>query len=262
MIQFKPLCRFAIALTLLWAQASIAQTPQRPRVGVALGGGSARGFAHVGVLRWFEEHRIPIDFIAGTSMGGLIGGAYASGMSASELTELIESTNWDRLFGLSSYSYRSMQRKEDARAYPSRLELHIRRGPALPAALNNGQQVDLLLQRIAGVYGMVPSFDSLPTPFRTVALDLRTGAPVILDRGSLSRAMRATMSLPGVFPPAEIDSLVLVDGGAMNNLPADVVRSLGADVVIAVKVGPIVLAGAFGTNNLSAMPTLTASSDR
>lgn len=230
---------FAIAL-FVFGHAATGQMAERPRVGLALGGGSARGFAHVGVLRWFEEHRIPVDFIAGTSMGGLIGGAYASGMSASELTELIESTNWDRLFGLSSFSYRSMQRKEDARAYPSRLELHIRRGPGLPAALNNGQQVDLLLQRIAGVYGTVSSFDSLPTPFRTVALDLRTGSTIILDSGSLSRAMRATMSLPGVFPPAEIDSLVLVDGGAMNNLPADVVRKLGADVVIAVKVGSIV----------------------
>ena len=224
----------------VFAHAATAQMAERPRVGLALGGGSARGFAHVGVLRWFEEHRIPIDFIAGTSMGGLIGGSYASGMSAQELTELIESTNWDRLFGLSSYTYRSMQRKEDARAYPSRLELHIRNGPSLPAALNNGQQVDLLLQRIAGVYGTLSSFDSLPTPFRTVALDLRTGEAIILDRGPLTRAMRATMSLPGVFPPAEIDSLVLVDGGAMNNLPADVVRGLGADVVIAVKVGPIV----------------------
>ncbi|HKW08732.1 MAG TPA: patatin-like phospholipase family protein, partial [Gemmatimonadaceae bacterium] len=113
----------------------------------------------------------------------------------------------------------------------------MRRGVALPVALNNGQQVDLLLGRIAGLYSDMPTFDSLPTPFRCVALDLRTSAPIVLDSGFLATAMRATMSLPGIFPPVETGSFVLVDGGPMNNVPADVVRDMGADVVIAVTVG-------------------------
>ena len=106
-----------------------------------------------------------------------------------------------------------------------------------PVALNNGQQVDFLLSRIAGAYLQLQSFDDLPTPFRCVAVDLVTAQPVVLDRGSLPDAMRATMSLPGIFPPMEIDGRVLVDGGAMNNVPADVVRAMGSDVVIAINVG-------------------------
>jgi NTE family protein len=189
------------------------------------------------VLRWFEEHRIPIDVVAGTSMGGLVGGAFASGMSSAELADLLDRTDWDQMFGASAYRYKSIQRKEDARAYPGRLELQLRHGVALPAALNNGQQVDLLLAGIAARYAGLASFDSLPTPFRCIAFDLPTATAVVLESGSLPTAMRATMSLPGVFPPVVIGSRVLVDGGAVNNVPADVVRKMGADVVIAVDVG-------------------------
>lgn len=209
----------------------------RPRIGVAFGGGSARGLAHVGVVRWFEEHRIPIDVVAGTSMGGLIGGAYSSGMSADELSALLENTDWDEMFGSSTFRFKNVRRKEDARAYPSRIEFGLRRGIALPTALNSGQQVDFLLARIAGPYGTLASFDDLPTPFRALAVDLISARQVVLDKGSLASAMRATMSLPGVFPPVEREGLVLVDGGAMNNVPADVVRAMGADVVIAINVG-------------------------
>ena len=215
-----------------------AQSSQpRPRVGVAFGGGSARGLAHVGVVRWFEEHHIPIDVIAGTSMGGLIGGAYASGMSADELSELLEHTNWDEMFGFSPFQYKNVRRKEDARDYPSRIEFGIKRGLALPLALNSGQQVDFLLARIAGLYVGLSSFDDLPTPFRAIAVDLVTAQQIVLDKGELASAMRATMSLPGIFPPVERDGMVLVDGGAMNNVPADVVRAMGAGTVIAINVG-------------------------
>ena len=211
---------------------------QRPRrIGVAFGGGSARGLAHVGVVRWFEEHRIPIDLVAGTSMGGLIGGAMASGMSADELTALLETTDWDEMFGFSPFRYKNVRRKEDGRAYPSRIEFGIKRGIAPPTALNSGQQVDFLIARIAGPYASLSSFDDLPTPFRAIAVDLVTAQQVILDKGTLASAMRATMSLPGIFPPVERDGRVLVDGGALNNVPADVVRAMGADVVIAVNVG-------------------------
>ena len=217
------------------AGAQVSQP--RPRVGVAFGGGSARGLAHVGVVRWFEEHHIPIDVIAGTSMGGLIGGAFAAGMSAAELSDLLEQTNWDEMFGFSSFQYKNVRRKEDARDYPSRIEFGIKRGLALPVALNSGQQVDFLLARIAGPYMSLSSFDDLPTPLRVVAVDLVTAQQIVLDKGRLPTAMRATMSLPGVFPPVEGDGMVLVDGGAMNNVPADVVRAMGASTVIAINVG-------------------------
>ena len=228
-----------LCATLSWtlsAQPALAQS-ERPRIGIAFGGGSARGLAHVGVIAWLEEHHIPIDLAAGTSMGGLIGGAFASGMTATELREMIESTDWDVMFGSSSFPFKNLRRKDDARSYPARLEFGLRRGLVPATSLNDGQQVDLLLARIAGGYFRLEHFDELPTPFRTVATDLRTSQLVILDRGSLALAMRATMSLPGIFPPVETDGRVLVDGGALNNVPADVVREMGAGVVIAVDVG-------------------------
>ena len=225
-----------ITLTMSFEAGAQSNQP-RPRIGVAFGGGSARGLAHVGVVRWFEEHHNPIDVIAGTSMGGLIGGAFAAGMSSDELSRLLAHTNWDDMFGFSSFQYKNVRRKQDARDYPSRIQFGIRNGLALPIALNSGQQVDFLLTRIAGPYVNLASFDALPTPFRAVAVDLVTAQQVVLDKGALASAMRATMSLPGVFPPVERDKMVLVDGGAANNVPADIVRAMGADVVIAINVG-------------------------
>jgi NTE family protein len=211
----------------------------RPTIGVAFGGGSARGIAHVGVIRWLEEHRIPIDVAAGTSMGGLIGGAFATGMDAAELERFITSLDWDQLFGASSFAHKNIRRKADARAYPSRLEFGLRGGIVPPAALNNGEYVELLLGRITAPYYTLEDFDDLPTPFRTVAVDLLSAQQMVMRSGSLADAMRATMSLPLVFPPVEVDGRVLIDGGTMNNIPADVVRSMGADRVIAINVGDL-----------------------
>jgi NTE family protein len=187
-------------------------TEARPTVGVAFGGGSARGIAHVGVIRWLEEHRIPIDVAAGTSMGGLIGGAFATGMDAPELQRFINSLDWDQLFGGSTFAYKNIRRKADARAYPSRLEFGLKGGIVPPTALNSGQNVDLLLGRITAPYFEIRSFDELPTPFRTVAVDLLSAQPVVMRRGSLADAMRATMSLPLIFPPVQVDGQVLIDG--------------------------------------------------
>ena len=212
---------------------------QRRTVGVAFGGGSARGIAHVGVIRWLEEHRIPIDVAAGTSMGGLIGGVYATGMEAAELQTVLDTMDWDQLFGSSNFVYKNIRRKNDARDYPSRLEFGLKGGIVPPTSLNSGEYVELFLERIAAPYHDIESFDALPTPFRTVAVDLVTARQVVLRRGSLADAMRATMSLPLIFPPVVLDGHVLVDGGAMNNVPADVVKSMGADVVIAVNVGDV-----------------------
>jgi NTE family protein len=225
-------CLFAVA-------APAAGQDQRPTVGVAFGGGSARGIAHVGVIKWFEEHRIPIDMAAGTSMGGLIGGAFATGMDAAALDQMLKQIDWDEMFGASSFAFKNIRRKADARAYPSRLEFGVKRRIVAPTSLNNGQQVDWLVGRIAAPYYAAATFDDLPTPFRAVAVDLLSAAPVVLDRGQLASAMRATMSLPLIFPPVQLDGHLLVDGGVMDNVPADVVRRMGATRVVAVNVGDL-----------------------
>jgi NTE family protein len=218
-------------------QATAAKAGTRPRIGLALGGGGAKGLAHIGVLRWFEEHRIPIDVVSGTSMGGLVGGAYATGLSPAELAALMKATDWDAMFLADSpFRDKTFRRKQDKRAYPSQLELGLKGGITLPAGLNPGQQVLLMLDRIALPYFDIGSFDDLPTPFRCVATDLRTDQLVVLSKGRLSQAMRATMSLPAIFAPVNYDDWLLVDGGTLNNIPADVTRAMGADVVIAVDV--------------------------
>jgi NTE family protein len=220
------------------AQPAAAASP-RPRIGVALGGGSARGLAHVGVLRWLEENRVPIDAVTGTSMGGLIGGSYAVGMTPAEIETFLGDIDWDAMFGGSAFQYANVRRKRDGRIYPSHLEFGLRRRVVLPPSLNSGQQVDLMLAGLTAHYYGIASFDDLPTPFRCVAVDLKTARPIVLQRGSLAMAMRATMSLPAVFPPVTLDDQYLIDGGVMNNIPADVARAMGADRVIAVNVGDL-----------------------
>ena len=232
--------RIAILLLLLAASAG---AQERPTIGLALGGGSARGFAHIGVLEWLEQHHVPIDYIVGTSMGGLVGGAYASGLSPDEIRALMREVDWDVMFLADSpFKYKTFERKADKRLFPSRLEFGLKGGFRLPGGIDSGQQVMLLLDRVVLPYGDLRSFDDLPTPFRCVATDLRRGEAVVLDSGSLSGALRATMSLPGVFAPVAAGDRLLVDGGALNNIPADVVRGMGADVVIAVDVGADVTA--------------------
>lgn len=218
-----------------WAQSP----PPRPRIGLALGGGSARGFAHIGVLQWFDEHRIPIDVIGGTSMGGLIGGSFATGMTPAEIQQLIDSLNWSQVLSPDTpFVYKTFRRKEDTRAFPSQLRMGLKGGLKLPGGLSPGEQVELLFDRIAAPYGSAIAFNDLPTPFRCVATDLRTSKAVVFDSGWLARALRSTMAIPGVFSPVEFDGQVLVDGGVVNNVPADIVKETGlADVVIAVDVG-------------------------
>jgi NTE family protein len=249
--------RFALALAIACgpaatasAQSAVAPAPPaasagpapgavqgRPRVGLALGGGAARGIAHIGLLRWFEEHRIPIDYLAGTSMGGLVGGAYASGLNPDEIEAMMKQADWDLMFlGDSPYKYKTFRRKEDARAFPGMLDFGLKGGFKLPSGLNAGQQVELMLDAIALPYFAVKNFDELPTPFRCVATDIRAGEPLVMSEGSFALALRATMSIPAVFTPVVLDQRLLVDGGALNNVPADVVKTMGADVAIAVNV--------------------------
>src|SRR6266849_893840 len=207
----------------------------RPRIGVALEGGGALGLAHIGVLKWFEEHHIPVDYVAGTSMGGLVGGFYATGMNPEEMKTLIEGLDWRKILSdRTPYEDLSYRRKEDQRAYPNSLIFGLRHGLSAPAGLIPGHQIGLLIDRVALPYYAVPSFDGLPVPFRCVATDLVSGKPYIFKDGSLAVALRATMSIPGAFSPVHDGQTVFVDGGLLNNLPTDVVRQMGADIVIAV----------------------------
>jgi NTE family protein len=207
----------------------------RPRIGVALEGGGALGLAHIGVLKWFEEHHIPVDYIAGTSMGGLMGGLYATGKSADDLKSIVQNADWPLLLaGGTPYRDLAFRRKEDARAVPNTIQIGLKNGPTLPPGLNNGEQVNLLIDRETLPYSEVLTFNDLPIPFRCVSTELVSGKPFIFQDGSLSDALRATISIPGVFAPVRRGDLIFVDGGLVNNLPTDVARNMGADVVIAI----------------------------
>ncbi|WP_183815622.1 patatin-like phospholipase family protein [Tunturibacter empetritectus] len=225
-----------------WAQRPTIEPPTRQRIGLVLEGGGALGFAHVGVIEWMEDHHIPVDDIAGTSMGGLIGGLYASGNSPQEIEDFVGGINWPAvLSGQLPFPALSYRRKEDKLAFPNRLEFGLKHGLSLPNGLNSGSAVGLLLDREMLPYYDLKNFDDLPIPFRCVATDITTGKEHVFKDGSLAQAMRSTMSIPGVFAPVAHGDQIYSDGGAVNNLPVDVARSMGAEVVIAVYLdtGPV-----------------------
>ena len=244
------LCRVSAAATLaLAATASYADDgiacgerapgDQRPRIGLALGGGGARGIAHISVLKGIEQAGIQVDCVAGTSMGSLVGGFYAAGMPPAQIEELVLSLDWRRMFDDSlDRAERSYRRKEEDRATLATLGVGINReGLAVATGVLAGQRILLLFERLTQPVSTIEHFDDLPIPYRAIATDLNTGEAAILDRGNLALAMRASMSLPGIFDPAVIDGRVLLDGGLVNQVPIDVVRGMGAEVVIAVDVG-------------------------
>lgn len=207
----------------------------RPRIGLVLEGGGALGFAHIGVIQYLEENHVPVHAVTGTSMGGLIGGLYAAGKSPAEIQALVKSIDWDSvLVGQSAFSDLSFRRKEDRVAYPSRLEFGLKEGFSLPPGLNSGQAVDAIIDRSLLPYYGLGSFDQLPIPFRCVATDLVTGKEKVFERGSLPLALRSTMSIPAVFSPAVDGDSVYTDGGSLNNLPVDIAKRMGVDIVIAV----------------------------
>jgi NTE family protein len=186
-----------------------------------------------------EELRIPIDCVAGTSMGALVGGLYASGMPVDSMEELVVSTDWKRLFDDSlERPERSYRRKQDDRDHLTTLGIGIGgSGLRISPGLLQGERILAMFERSTLAVSATEDFDRLPIPYRAVATDLNTGQAVVLGRGSLAMAMRASMSLPGVFQPVEVDGRVLLDGGLVNQVPIDVVRAMGADIVIAVDVG-------------------------
>ncbi len=210
----------------------------RPRVGLVLGGGGARGAAHIGVLRELERMRIPIDAIAGTSMGAVVGGLYASGMSAAELEQLVVEMDWaDAMSDEPDRSDLRFRRKQDARDFPIDLDIGLERGrPNLPLGLVQGQKLDLILRNLTLHVSHIKDFDKLPIPFRAIASDIETGEMHVMGRGDLALAIRASMSVPAALAPVRVDGHLLVDGGLVGNLPVDIVREMGVDVVIAVDV--------------------------
>ncbi|WP_246327025.1 patatin-like phospholipase family protein [Burkholderia guangdongensis] len=211
----------------------------RPAIGLVLSGGGARGYAHLGVLEVLEQKRIPVDCIAGTSMGAVVGGLYASGMAADNMERRLSQVNLaDIAFDVTERADLPQSRREDERLYASGLTVGIgANGIKAPAGLVQGNRLQALLADWTAAVPINQPFDRLPIPYRAVATDLRTGQMVVLDHGSLPLAIRASMAMPGLFSPAEIDGRTLVDGGLVSNLPVDTARKMGADVVIAVDIG-------------------------
>src|SRR5215469_2069263 len=207
----------------------------RPSIGLALSGGAALGLAHIGVLRYFEEHHIPVDKVGGTSMGGLVGGLYATGMDSNKIEAIARQADWDALLNPSPpFADQPIVDKQKWNRTFGSMTLRFGKKFSLPTGLNPGENLSLFLSRSTLGYSDVSDFDQLPIPFRCVATDLVSGDSVVLSKGSLPIAMRATMALPGIFTPVKMENMVLVDGGVLENIPVDAVRSMGADVVIAV----------------------------
>jgi NTE family protein len=221
--------------------APAAETDQapRPRIGLVLGGGGARGSAHVGVLKVLEELRIPIDYIAGNSMGAIVGGLYASGMTPDEIGHELKTIDWDDTFNDDPpRPDRSFRRKRDDDLYVVKPKLGYSDGEVkFPLAVIQGQKFDLQLSRLTLHAANVHDFNKLPIPFHAVAADIETGKEVVLQSGDLARSIRASMAVPGAFDPVEIEGRLLVDGLVVNNVPVNVARGMGADILIVVDVG-------------------------
>ena len=213
----------------------------RPRIGLVLSGGGARGLAHVGVLEVLERERIPVDAIAGTSMGAIIGGLHASGMGAAEMARELGAIDWAAMFAprLPREHIGQRRKEEDFEISPA-LEVGLDRlggEPMLPIGSVSSRELELLLRRHTLAVRRVPSFDGLPIPFRAVATDMETGEAVVFRDGDLAQALRASMSVPGLFAPIEVDGRILGDGGLVDNLPVEVARRMGVDRLIVVNIG-------------------------
>ncbi|MDW9236608.1 patatin-like phospholipase family protein [Burkholderia thailandensis] len=213
--------------------------PGRPAIGLVLSGGGARGYAHLGVLKVLEANRIPVDCIAATSMGAVVGGLYATGMTAQEMQRRLSQVNLaDIAFDVTERADLPQKKREDERLYIDSLTIGFdSKGFKAPVGLVQGNRLQALLANWTAAVPTNQPFDRLPIPFRAIATDLQTGQKVMLDHGSLPLAIRASMALPGLFSPAEIDGRALVDGGLVGNLPVDAARRMGADIVIAVDIG-------------------------
>lgn len=216
-----------------------ATTDKRPKIALVLSGGGARGFAHIGALKVLRELNVPVDMVVGTSMGAVVGGAFAAGYPVEKLEALIKEVSWDDVFTTKAPRQdMDFRRKDEDNQTISRFAFGLtREGLVFPRATFSSHVLEEVLQRIAAPSLEVDSLDDLPLPFRSVATDLYTGEFVVLERTSLFHAMRASMSIPGAFAPLRLGDALLVDGVLARNLPIDVARKMGADIIIAVNVG-------------------------
>lgn len=229
---------FFIAITFtstLFAQEHFS----RPKIGVVLSGGGAKGAAHIGVLKVLEKHRVPVDYIVGTSIGAYVGGLYALGYSAAEIENIMLKLPWDE--GYSDFiprQFLSLENKKLRDQYNLTFRIGFSDGELkTPSGLLLGQSAGQLLQASTGVVPMFTHFDDLAIPYRAIASDIATAQMVVIDKGSITKAMRASAAVPGVVEPVKIDGQLLVDGGIANNMPIDIVKDMGADIVIAIDIG-------------------------
>ena len=216
----------------------------RPCVALVLGGGGARGGAHVGVLKQLEAQQIPVDIIVGTSIGAFVGGLYAQGHSPEEIEQLLGQLPWGQGFrDRVDRDELPVRRKQQRDEFPINFDLGVgTKGVKLPKGVLHGQAMAALIQQAYGLSPELSSFDELAIPFRAVATDLGDRSEVILADGSLTQAVQASMSIPGVLRPLTLNGKMLVDGGVANNLPISVAKALGADQVIAVAIDSPLLA--------------------
>ena len=241
-LRFPPSVVALCATCSLLCTAALAQnstersTDERPRIGLVLGGGGAKGAAHIGVLRVLEELRIPIDCVAGTSMGALVGGTFAAGMPPAEIEQRVLAIDWSQTVGgQGRRDALPIEQKLEALVYSNPLEVGLADGELLtPGGFIETQAIEQEIRNLIAGARFVQNFDSLPIPYRAVATDMVSGDMVVLEHGDLATAMRASMAIPGAFAPVIDGDRVLADGGLMRNLPVDVAREFCADVVIAV----------------------------
>ncbi len=235
---FVPTILIIVMLQIGSAGAQDNSPEARPKIGLVLSGGGARGAAHLGVLKVLEANQVPVDFVVGTSIGALVGGLYASGYSVDELSNILENIDWQTVLSTEApRNHRSFRRKQDDDGLLIQFRLGIKHGKLqLPSGLITPNNLRLMLRSLSKNVAHVHDFDKLAIPFRAVATDLETGSAVVLDKGDLASSMVASMAVPALFPPVELNGRLLVDGGVSNNIPIDVARALGADIVIVVDI--------------------------
>ena len=223
----------------LAALSSVIMAQERPKVGLVLSGGGAKGAAHIGVLKVLEANHIPVDYIAGTSIGAYVGGMYALGYSAAEIEAIMMNADWSRGYSdfvpRESLTFRDKQQRDQ---YNIPLALGYSDNEVKsPSGLLQGQTMSQLMRQSTDLVEQFGSFDDLAIPYRAVTTDLATSEAVVIDSGSIVFAMQASATVPGALQPAEYEGKLLVDGGIANNMPVDVVKAMGADIVIAVDIG-------------------------
>lgn len=235
-------CSFVLSTANAQVQKLEEHTPavkERPKVALVLSGGGARGFAHIGVLRVLKEMRIPIDFVVGTSMGAVVGGAYAAGRSIEDIEDIVRNTSWDTVLAdRPARDALDFRRREEDVNLPSRIEFAVTKsGITFPPSAAGNSALEQALTRLLPNGMKSEHINHLPIPFRSVASDLVTGEMVELTDTPLFITLRASLAVPGMFAPVHINKRLVVDGGLVRNLPIDMAKKMGADIVIAVNVG-------------------------